>query len=200
MKRDLGSEELGLRLWRQMYQTYTLLKQCEDRIFGEHGLTTEQYGVLVSIEYLGDPARMTDIGRWLERSTNSVSMIVDRMVKAGLVRRARDRRDRRVVFVNKTSKAESLFTPATAASLELIQKILLPMSHGNRLTLLDLLGEVKYETLKCINPEVDIQNVKRDELKQAANIEKWLARYRRPGARKVGRQGGKKSNSNKKAR
>lgn len=41
--------ELTLRLWRQMYQTYTLLKKCEDQIFEQHGLTTEQYGILTSI-------------------------------------------------------------------------------------------------------------------------------------------------------
>src|SRR4030066_902799 len=133
MKKDLGFEELGLRLWRQIYQTYTLLKKCEDGIYEEHGLTTEQYAVLVSISYIGEPARITDIARWLERSTNSISMIVDRMVKAGLVRRVRDKRDRRVVYVSKTSKAESLFGPATVASFEKIRKILSPISDRNRI-------------------------------------------------------------------
>src|SRR4030065_2500791 len=99
MTAKFESAELDLRLWRQLYQTYTLLKQCEDGIFEEHGLTTEQYAVLVSISYLGQPARITDIAHWLERSTNSISMIVDRMVKAGLVRRVRDKRARRVVYV-----------------------------------------------------------------------------------------------------
>src|SRR4030043_842789 len=177
MKKDLGFEELGLRLWRQIYQTYTLLKRCEDEVFEEHGLTTEQYAVLVSIASLGEPARITDIARWLERSTNSISMIVDRMVKAGLVRRVRDKRDRRVVYVSKTSKAESLFGPATVASFEKIRKILSPISDRNRLVLLDLLGEVKYETLKCINPGGDIEKIKKDELKQAAGMKKWLTQY-----------------------
>src|SRR4030043_219293 len=188
MKKDLGFEELGLRLWRQIYQTYTLLKRCEDEVFEEHGLTTEQYAVLVSIAYLGEPARITDIARWLERSTNSISMIVDRMVKAGLVRRVRDKRDRRVVYVSKTSKAESLFRPATVASFEKIRKILSPIPDRNRLVLLDLLGEVKYETMKCTNPGVDIEKIKKDELKQAANMGKWLTQYGRAPARKTRRQ------------
>src|SRR5512136_1106370 len=160
MKQDLEHEGIALRLWRQLYQTYTLLKQQEDRIFEQHGLTTEQYAVLVSISYIGEPARVTDIARWLERSTNSISMIVDRMVKAGLVRRARDRRDRRVVFVSKTRKAESCLIPATVASFESVREILSPMSHKDSLTLLNLLGEVKYETLKCLKPGVDIGEIK----------------------------------------
>src|SRR5512136_1544480 len=162
MKQDLEREGIALRLWRQLYQTYTLLKQQEDRIFEQHGLTTEQYAVLVSISYIGEPARISDIARWLERSTNSISMIVDRMVKAGLVRRARDKRDRRVVYVSKTSKAESLLGPATVASFKNIQEILSPMAHRDKVALLDLLAEVKYETFKCLNPDVDIEKVKRD--------------------------------------
>jgi DNA-binding MarR family transcriptional regulator len=177
MRANIESAELTLRLWRQLYETYTLLKRCEDQIFEEHGLTTEQYAVLVSLTYIGQPARVTDIARWLERSTNSISMIVDRMVKAGLVRRARDRVDRRAVYVSKTSKAESLFGPATVESFAHVRKILSPIRHDDRLVLLGLLKEVKYETLRCLNQGVDIEKIKRDELKRAANIKKWLSQY-----------------------
>jgi DNA-binding MarR family transcriptional regulator len=177
MRANIESAELTLRLWRQLYETYTLLKRCEDQIFEEHGLTTEQYAVLVSLTYTGQPARVTDIARWLERSTNSISMIVDRMVKAGLVRRARDRVDRRAVYVSKTSKAESLFGPATVESFAHVRKILSPIRHDDRLVLLGLLKEVKYETLRCLNQGVDIEKIKRDELKRAANIKKWLSQY-----------------------
>jgi DNA-binding MarR family transcriptional regulator len=200
MKKDFGPEEVGLRLWRQIYQTYTLLKQCEDGIFEAHGLTTEQYAVLVSIAYLGEPARISDIARWLERSTNSISMIVDRMVKAGLVRRARDKRDRRVVYVSKTSKAESLLGPATVASFKNIQEILSPMAHRDKVALLDLLAEVKYETFKSLNPDVDIEKVKRDELKQAANIGKWLSKYGRASTPKARLQGSDKGKARKKTK
>ena len=200
MKKDFGPKELGLRLWRQLYQTYTLLKRCEDEIYEKHGLTTEQYAVLVSIAYLGDPARITDIARWLERSTNSISMIVDRMVKGGLVKRARDKRDRRVVYVSKTSKAESLLGPATVASFGMIQKALSPMSHSNKLVLLDLLGEMKYETMKCVNPGVDIEKIKKDEIKQAAHVQRWLSEYGKPSAPKPKRQGGAKGKTGKKTR
>jgi len=192
MTKESESVELDLRSWRQLYQTYTLLKQCEDGIFEEHGLTTEQYAVLVSISYLGQPARITDIARWLERSTNSISMIVDRMVKAGLVRRARDKGDRRVVYVSKTSKAESLFKPATVASFESVRKILSVLPNGDKLTLLDSLGKVKYEVLKCLNPGVDIEAVKKSERQQAANMDRWLIEYAAPSTPEAKRQGGKK--------
>jgi DNA-binding MarR family transcriptional regulator len=176
-KVNLESAELILRLWRRLYETYTVLKRCEDRVFEEHGLTTEQYSVLVSLSYLGQPARVTDIAQWLERSTNSISMIVDRMVKAGLVRRARDKVDRRVVYVSKTSKAESLFGPATVESFANVRKILSPIPDEDKLALLNLLGQVKYGTLKCLDREVDIEKIRRDERKQSASIRKWANQY-----------------------
>jgi DNA-binding MarR family transcriptional regulator len=193
MTTNSKSVELALRLWRQVYQTYTLLKRCEDQIFEEHGLTTEQYAILVSMEYLGEPARVTDIAHWLERSTNSVSMIIDRMVKAGLVTRRRDTRDRRVVYVSSTSKAQNALKPANMASFEVVSKILLPLSYEDKNTLLSLLGTVKYETIKYLNPGVDIKEVKRNEFEQAANLKKWLSEYGLlPSTPQAKRQGGEK--------
>ena len=192
MTANFESAELTLRLWRQVYQTYTLLKKCEDQIFEEHGLTTEQYGVLVAIDYFGRPTRVTDIAQWLERSTNSISMIVDRMVKFGLVRRARSTGDRRVVRVVNTSKGEAALKPATLASLECIQKILSPLSREDRSTLLSLLGALKYEIIEYLNPGVDIEEMKRNEFEQAANIKKWLSEYGLPSTPQAKRRGGEK--------
>ena len=93
-------ENLSVVLWRRMYQTYTRFKNAVDQTLSEYGLTMEQYLLLVTIESYGSSMRITDIGGWLERSTNSISMLVDRMVKAGLLRRVRDRSDRRVMYLS----------------------------------------------------------------------------------------------------
>ena len=126
-----------------IHRTHDMLKSCEDKVFGEQGLTTEQYSVLTAIKHLDNPARITDIAHRLTRSMNSVSMLVDRMVKAGLVKRTRDRKDHRTVFVTSTSKGEALFEPATLASQEFNQKILSQVSHEDTQTLIRL-----FETLQ----------------------------------------------------
>jgi DNA-binding MarR family transcriptional regulator len=197
MMANFETIELAWRLWREVYQTYSLVKQCDDQTFGKYGLTTEQYTVLVSISYLEQPVRITDIARWLERSANSISMIIDRMVKAGLVKRARDKVDRRVVYVSKTRKAESLLRPAIVASLESIGKILSPIPNEDRLALLNLLGKVKYETIKSLKPGVSIEEIKKNELKQSANIRKWLSEYGTSSTPEVKRQGGEKKKTRK---
>ena len=183
---------LVLRLWRMMYQSYTLLKRCEDQIFEGYGLTTEQFAVLSAIAYLGGPVKVTDIALWLERSTNSVSMIVDRMVKAGLLRRVRDRSDRRVVNVSITSKAENLLKPAILAGWEFIQKITSPLSDEDKHTFVRLHDTLRYEIFKYLNPGANVEEMARNDDEQHANLMERLIQYGMPSTNEAKRQGSEK--------
>jgi DNA-binding MarR family transcriptional regulator len=186
------SENLTLRLWLLMHRAYVSLKNCEDQIFGEKGLTTEQYAVLVTIKYLGNPVNITDVAQWIGRRTNSVSMQVDRMVKSGLLRRVRGRVDRRVVRLTITSKAENMLKPATLAGWEFIQKILSPLSDEDKHTFIRLLETLMYQTLNYLNPREDIEEMIRNETKQHANLMERLIQYTLPSTPQAKRQGGEK--------
>jgi len=181
-----------LKSWRQIYQTENLLRQCQEQICVEYGLTVEQYAVLIVLNYAGGSARITDIAQWLIRSTNSITMIVDRMVKAGLVKRTRDRVDRRVVKVTATSKANAAVKEAHVAVLEFVRKIFQPLSNEDENTLSSLLGTLKYEILKYSNPRLDIKEVKKTESKQMEGIMRWLSGGQPAPAPKAKGQGGGK--------
>jgi len=183
---------LILRLWYVSHRTRALLKMCEDQIYSEYNLTTEQYAVLVAITHIGGSARPTDIARWLGRSTNSISMIVDRMVKAGLVRRVRDRSDRRVVNVSVTSKAENALKPAILAGWEFIQKITSPLAYEDKHTFIKLHDTLRHEIFKYLNPGVNVEEMARNDDESHANLMERLIQYALPSTPKVKRQGGKK--------
>jgi len=87
-------------------------------------------------------------------------MIIDRMVKAGLVKRTRDRRDRRTVFVTMTGKAEEAYLPATAAGWGLIQKILSPLSDEDKRTLIKLLETLRDKTYDYLEPGGSVEEVR----------------------------------------
>jgi DNA-binding MarR family transcriptional regulator len=135
---------------------------------------------------------ITDIAQWLERSTNSISMIVDRMVKIGLVRRVRNKSDRRVVYVVITSKGEDALRPAARTYVELIQKTVSPLSYEDKRTLASLLKTLKYSMLECLNPEVDAEQLRKRELKQQANLIKWALQHAVTTVPETERQGGEK--------
>jgi DNA-binding MarR family transcriptional regulator len=186
------SGNLVLRLWLLMHRTEALLKMCEDKVFGEHKLTTEQLSVLMTIKYFGDPVRPSDVAGWLVRSTNSVSMIVDRMVKAGLVRRIRDKRDRRAVHLFITSKGEELLKPATIAGWNSIKGIMSTLSYEEMLTLHSLLEKIKYKATACLNPESDVEEMIRNETERYAALIERLIQYTLPSTPEAKRQSGKK--------
>jgi DNA-binding MarR family transcriptional regulator len=186
------SENLALRLWFLTHRIRDLLRRCEDQIFAEYGLTTEQYGVLAVMKCLDEPIRITDIAWGLDRSTNSVSMIVDRMVKAGLVRRVRDRGDRRVVRVIITSKAENALKPAVVAGWEFIRESLSPLSYEDRRTFVNLHEKVKYKALEYLNPGGDIEEMMKNDITSQANLLERLVQYTSTSTPEAKRQGGKK--------
>jgi DNA-binding MarR family transcriptional regulator len=154
MKVNSKSENTVLRLWLLLPRVGDALALCQDLVFSKYGLTTEQWRVLACIKSRG-PLRPSDIASLLERSPNSISMLVDRMVKAGLVRRTRDRKDRRTVFVSMTDKGKEAVEPAIPAGWEFIHKLLSPLSYDDQRALASMLETIKCELAGYLNPEMD---------------------------------------------
>jgi len=184
-------ENLDKGAWVLLRQSYNLVLKCEDRVFSEYELTTEQHAVLMAIKNISGPVRITDIGRWLDRSVNSVSMIIDRMVKAGLVKRTRDRKDRRTVFVTMTNQAEKAYVPATAAGWGLIQEILSPLSDEDKRILIRLLEMLRDKTYDYLESGEVAEEVKRSETEMAQFAEQ-VVKYKSSSIPAAKRQGGKK--------
>ena len=147
-------ENTVLRLRLLLRRVGDALALCQDSLYSKYGLTSEQFGVLASIKSRG-PLRPSDLAVILERSPNSMSMLIDRMVKAGLVRRTRDRKDRRVVTVSSTDKGKTAVEPAILAGWELIHEILSPVSYDDQRALANTLETIKCELIAYLNPEMD---------------------------------------------
>lgn len=180
---------LVLRLWYVSHRNRALLKICEDQIYSEYNLTTEQYTVLVAIKYIGGVARLSDIARWVGRRPNSVSMMVDRMVKAGLLTRVRDRRDRRAENVSITSKAENSLKPAIRAGWEFIKKITSPLSNEEKHAFIKQNDTLRYEIFRFLYPRANLDEMARNDDESHANLMERLVEYALSSTSKVKRQG-----------
>jgi len=181
-----------LKLWRLMHQVRDILVLCEDSVFAEYGITTEQFSVLAAVKSRDGSLRPTDLAYLLERSPNSISMLVDRMVKAGLVKRTRDRKDRRVVHVHLTTKGENALKPAMPASWEFIQKILSPMPYEDIYTLANQLETVKCELLGYLNPEMDMTEITKNSITNQPGLYNRMIKNIFPSGYKAKLQNGKK--------
>jgi len=181
------SENTVLRLWLLLRRVGDTLDLCQDSVFGKYGLTTEQFGLLTSIKSRG-PLRPTDLASILERTPNSMSMLIDRMVKANLVRRARDRKDRRVVTVSLTSKGATAVEPAIPAGWEFIHQILSPLSYDDQRALASLLETVKCELTSYLNPEMDKAGIIKNSFTNQPDLYKRMVKNLLPPGYKAKRK------------
>jgi len=173
------SENTVLRLWLLLPRVGDALAACQDLVFSKYGITTEQWRVLGCIKWRG-PLRPVDMASMLERSPNSVSMIVDRMVKAGLVKRTRDRKDRRAVFVSMTAKGKEAVEPAMPAGWEFIHKLLSALSYDEQRALADTLETLKCELTSYLNPEMDKAEAIKNSFTKDPDLYKHLMKHGLP--------------------
>jgi DNA-binding MarR family transcriptional regulator len=177
MATNVRPDNLALRVWFITHRTRDALSKCEDRVFAKYALTAEQYSVLATMKSLREPVRITDVAHWLERSTNSVSMIIDRMVKAGLVKRVRDRNDRRAVRLVITAKAEAALKPATLAALGFIEEVTSPLSREDRRTFVKLHEMVKHKASQYLSPGMGAEEMKDSDITSQPELMNRLCEY-----------------------
>jgi DNA-binding MarR family transcriptional regulator len=181
-----------LRLWLLLHRVRDGIVLCEDSIFGKYGLTTEQFSVLAAVKSRGGSLKPSELGTILARRPNSMSMLVDRMVKAGWVRRTRDRKDRRLVNVYLTSKGEKALEPAAPAGWEFIQKILSPLSDKDKEALNTMLEVLKCEIDAYLNPEADMAEVIKNSYTKQPRLYERMVKNIFPSGSEGKRRGGKK--------
>ncbi len=95
-------------LWRLLGHTSYLVGRARERELTELGLTPEQAYVLDILHGAGGTTTINRIVAMTQRKHNSISALVDRMARQGLVRKSRTRRDRRVFSIRSTPKGEAL--------------------------------------------------------------------------------------------
>jgi len=83
------------------------------------GLTITQFGVLEVLHHLG-PRCPSELAGKLLKSAGNLTLVVDNLAKAGLVRRERNPGDRRFLTIHLTDKGQAFITglfPKVAAAI-----------------------------------------------------------------------------------
>ncbi len=189
---NVERENTILRLWYLLSRVGDTFMYCQDSVYRKYGLTSEQFGVLTSIKARG-PQKPSQLSVILERSPNSVSMLIDRMVKADLVRRTRDRKDRRVVKVSMTEKGKTAVEPAFPAGWEFIHEVLSPLSENEQRDLADMLEKVKCELINFLGPELDREAIAQDSRTNDPDLYKRMVKNILPPGYEAKRTAGKRT-------
>jgi DNA-binding MarR family transcriptional regulator len=113
-------------------------------VVGQAGLTPLQYGGLTNLSRrTGKPGiEQNDFADRLNIDRNTASVLVEQLVRKGLVERQVNGADRRARLLSLTPHGENLYARLRPAHLALNQSILAPISARERKLLIDLLIRV----------------------------------------------------------
>jgi len=91
----------------RLYTTSRLLTQAYHPLLSEHGLTYPQYLVLLVL-WEKDKQPVNDIAKRLYLETNTVTPLIQRMEKEGILTRTKGTKDARQMIVTLTKKGKQL--------------------------------------------------------------------------------------------
>jgi len=132
-KRPFDSPEQEAAL--QILRTNDQLQNRLGRFFRGYGLTSSQYNVLRILRGEGKPLPSLEIAERMIQVVPAITGLIDRLEKQGLVERKRCEEDRRIVYVELTTKAGKLLEQIDSP-LSALHKALL--GHLTRTELNDL--------------------------------------------------------------
>lgn len=143
------------------HQVHESLVKLEDKMHRNLGITTQQFGVLAAIKSIPPPATPTAIAEWLDRNTNSVTLILDRMEKDDLISRVRDLDDRRSLRLEIREKGSKAFTEGVKCHRELYKELMSCLRPDELPELIRLMDKVLDKTfeMRQLKEEVRVAKI-----------------------------------------
>ena len=106
---------LGHELTRAVMTTADVFLREGQRLFRPHGITAAQYNVLSALVAAGAGISQRELGDVLVVDRSNVTGLVDRMEKAGWVKRVDDPADRRVYRITLTASGRRVWEKVSPA-------------------------------------------------------------------------------------
>ena len=97
----------------------------------EHGVTGPQISALKILEAMGDLS-LTELSEKMSARNSTLTGIVDRMERDGLVVRERSQSDRRVVLIRSTEKGQALAASVPVSAMEVFGVALRSLEENDR--------------------------------------------------------------------
>ena len=133
MRKSVSKEISALddvELWVLLHQARHAMFRVRQRDLDKYNISFAQAAILVSIQVAGHPMIPAEIARWQMRTENSVSGVLNRMERDGLVQRVRDLDKKNLVRIAITEKGKEIFEKTS--SPELIHKLLSDLTKTER--------------------------------------------------------------------
>jgi len=143
---DISPVDRDYELCILLGQTRDAICKARKRELEQYSVLPEQALVLFIIQAIGNEATPAEISRWLFREPHSVSGILERMKKDGLVRKAKDLHRKNLIRVMLTEKGQQAYNQSLKRKS--IHQIMSSLSEEERQQLRSYLERLRSEALK----------------------------------------------------
>lgn len=133
--------ELNLKLLIALTRTSQNITRREQRTIKEGGLTVPQFSVLEILYHKGD-LRVCEIIEKALSTGGNMTVVIENLVRDGLVSRSIDPNDRRVNLISITDKGRKLVSDIFPKHLENINEIFSVLEEDEKKNLISLLKKL----------------------------------------------------------
>ena len=138
-------------LWMMLHQARDAIFKLREKELRKFDISTPKAEILFTIEAIGYRATPTEISRRLLREFHSISSILSRMEKQGLIKKINDLDRKNLVRVCLTDKGKHVYHEASKR--ETILKILSCLPETDRQQMASSLRKLRDEALKNLGIE-----------------------------------------------
>jgi len=138
---------------RNLQRTSDIVSRLGDRVFVRSPLTKEEFRVLAVLRGQTTSVNQQKIAQMLGRAPNTLSPLVFRMQGKGLVERSTDKRDRRVVKVSITPKANKLFMETGKVVGRVIPQLMDAITEEEQANLSEVLRKLELQAARMLSDE-----------------------------------------------
>ena len=136
-------------------QTTETIFRARQKELQQYNISTSQGAVLFITKTLGEKATISEISRWLLRKPHTISEIVNRMVKKGLIKKSRAPNRKTIIKVELTPKGLEVYQKSKKRqSFRNILACLSPEEHRQIISYLQRLRDGALEELRA-QDEID---------------------------------------------
>lgn len=148
------------RIVESFIYLYTEGRRLSQDISNRYGLTATQLGVLKMLHDMGGGLNLSSLSQRIRLNNSTVTGIVDRMERDGLLVRERSGEDRRVVNLHLTAKGQKLAAKITITPWEALRRAVADLPQVEKRRLFTILRRVASNIQNMVDREMGTQPTK----------------------------------------
>ncbi len=141
-----SSADQDYKLWWLLGQTRHAVFQARAKELSKHGISGRQAAALFAIQAIGQGATPAEVSRWVSREPHSVSALLTRMERDGLVTKVSDLHRKNLIRLALTEKGQEAYRQS--AKRGTIHRILSVLSEEERYQLWSSLERLRDKALE----------------------------------------------------